>query len=151
MAEMLDHGPEDVVAQLLIDRGFGTDPLESRAWPVKVNDESSDVDESINVFGYEGRIDGRSMATGIVHSHPAIQIKVKGRNQLVARAKMKAIVNDLDANVYHATVTMEGGTVYCLQSLSKTSTFNWNGSETQVSQRDVYTVNYLVTVRQMGL
>jgi hypothetical protein len=144
---MLDHGPEEVVAQLLIDRLLVTDPVEDKPWPVKVNDESTNEDESVTVSGYDGKIDGRSMPTGRVHSHPAVQIKVKGRDQVTARAKAKAIAHEVDENVYHAAVTLEGKT-YCVQSIGRTSTFNFAGKETAVSQRNVFTLNALVTIRQ---
>lgn len=151
MADLLDHSVADIVAQLLVDLGVavsaGTNSVSQ--WEAHVNREVDKPDEAITVYDTEGRSDGRVMVTGALQSHPAIQVRVRARDHETAHARAKAIADKFDTVVYHNTVTLDS-TQYCVQSISRTSSFSFAGTDAPTSKRVIFTINAYVTVRQLA-
>jgi hypothetical protein len=129
------HGPEEVVAKLLIDKGLATDPAPWRswvpnkkgisppsdptsAWPVFTAVEPAFPDNVITCYEAEPQIDAKIMVTGEIQTHWGITVRVRGQTYSIARQKAEDIRWDFNENLLMRTVTI-GTTQYLVHSIPR--------------------------------
>lgn len=118
------------------------------SWPISINSEESSPDEVITVFDTSALPHGRSQY-GKVLCHTGIQVRIRGRDQRTAYTKALAIARKFDEDVYHNTVNISSNS-YCVQSVSRMPGIPYLGKESETSQRRIFVINALVTVRQLS-
>lgn len=106
MSLPLLHPPAEILRQLLVDRGVGTDsdatPL--GAWPVYANGEPSRPDEAITVYDTSPVGFGWSQADGEQLRHLGLQFRVRAATPGAAFRKAEALRVTLNEGVYRAGV-----------------------------------------------
>jgi hypothetical protein len=152
MSGLLNHPPERVIQQLLVDLGDVTDPNSDLAWPAHVDNMPDDPDNNVAVIGTEGTAEGREMIGGHLFEKYGIQIRVRAINVEDGYTKIAAIMQSLneDTNLTDVTVADEVGTAtstYEVQSVMPTSTIIRLGPEPNVSRRSVWVSNHLASLR----
>lgn len=148
MSELvLLHSPADIVAQLTVQLGLGTDPSSNGVWPVTATAEAPTPDNAIFVTDTSPQDDGRAMVDGSRDEHFGIQVKVRASTAKVGYAKAKAIQKSFDETVYGSPVTLDTQT-YRVECLSKTQLLKI-GKEAPNSQRSLFTVNTLASITRL--
>lgn len=145
----LSHSPSDVLRYLMIDLGLGTLPTDGGAWPVYADDEPDQPDNCITVYWTTDRKDADSMVDGEALKHRGASVRVRSTTSPVGSAKAETIVATLLArsSAYH-TVTIEA-TQYVVSAVSLASGPIHIGKETPNSSREIYTINFLLPIRQL--
>lgn len=148
MADLFTHPVAQIVSRLLIGLGVAVTRTSSLpSWSISVNSEEDAPDDVITVYDTGARSWGRSQTTGDQLSHPAVQIRVRGRDQKTAYDRAKLIATKLDRNVNHVSVTV-GSSTYCVQSISRVPGILFFGKESETSQRRIFLINAYATIRQ---
>jgi hypothetical protein len=149
MSGLLAHSPADVIGQLLVALGLGTDPTAGGAWPVYVSDEPDSPDSCLTVFDTSARDRGRLMATGQRVEMHGFQVRVRSTTHPVGYTKARAVAVALDEDVYQTAVTL-GGHVYMVHSVSRSSDVIPLGKELPRSERSIFTINATGTIRMVS-
>lgn len=144
MPTTLLHSPADIMSQVLIALGLGTDPADSMAWPVFVSVEPSDPDNCITLFDTTWRGDGRSMIDGETWHHYGFQVRVRAATHKIGFAKASAIHEGFDMDVLDMTVTLDG-TSYLVQSVTGTDVVKF-GQNVPDTKRHLFAVNALAPI-----
>ncbi len=149
------HDVQDVVQQLLIDLGLGTDPASwagggvGSAWPVFSDSEPNLPDNCITVKTTSPRVDGRSMLDGEVWKHDGFQVRVRGIDEPTAMTKAEAIRVALNERVYQAVVSLTSPTAtYAVPCINGTNNIRL-GTETPKSKRHIRVVNGLSPILRL--
>src|SRR5688500_13768799 len=162
MPTSLTDSQADVVRQLLLDRGHGSDPEDEpeEDWPV-FGKNSADgefvPDDSMTVFNSAGVSAGRSQPTGELIGHLGFTVRFVAVDWRTGWAKANAVRADFatggDGGVRNATVVIENGVLpartYAVASVSRLSEVVDNGKE-PTSKRNVFTLTGLLAVRQVS-
>lgn len=106
MANTITYSPGDVIAQMLVDLGIGTDSAVLLPWPVFVSSEPDLPDDCVTLYDTTGVIDGRSMIDGRVWTHYGIQVRVRSMNHQAGWAKADEIWTAFGKGVYDRRVTL---------------------------------------------
>lgn len=158
MSSPLLHGPERIVAQLLVDRGWGSDPetvypaghlnagRPSGAWPCYDAAEPSGPDGWLAVLGAGPRGDGRLMPDGEMMFHYGVQVQVMGRDYATAATKAYDLVKRLTEAVYQQVVTVDA-TDYVVSNFAGV-TATHAGREAPNTKRTLFTLNATVALRR---
>src|SRR5687768_852739 len=86
------HSPAEVVAQMLIDLGEGSDPASDGAWPCGYSSEPADLpDNRITVYDTTGADFGGSMIDGELWGTFGIQVRVRAATHGVGWTKLQGI------------------------------------------------------------
>lgn len=145
MSTPMLHSPADILAQLIVDLGKGTDPTAGGAWPVFVAGEPTAPDNAITVYDTTPQDDGRSMIDGEMLGHFGFQVRVRGTTHSVAYVKAEAVRVALEESVYDRTVHRDGST-YLVHCVAKTN-FLSIGKDVPTSKRSLFTINGLVSLK----
>jgi len=153
MTGTLTFSVADVVAQLLIDLGAGSDPTGSGDWPVVVSEEPDDPDNVITVYDTAGTNDGSSMIDGEVQEHEGVLIRIRSINHDEGNRKKDEIKIIIDQTINRDTVEISsvlgtGTDQYFVHKVTRVSIVNL-GKETPTSKRNVFTINAIVALRQV--
>ncbi len=154
MTGSLTFSQADVIAQLLIDLGIGTDPTANGDWPIYVSEEPNEPDNVITVFATVGTQDGRTMIDGEVQEHEGIQIRVRSAGYDTGNRKADELKIAIDQTIERDTVQVASvigtGTLdYFVQAVSRVSGPLSLGKETPTSHRNVFTINAIVALREV--
>ena len=154
MTGSLSHSQADIVAQLLIDLGFGTDPTLDGIWPIYVTEEPNSPDNVITVYDTVGTSDGRTQFDGEMQEHHGILIRVRSTTYPIGRTKARAIAVGLDETVLRDTVGVAsvlgtGTAQYFVDSVSRKGDVISLGKESPNSKRTIFTINATVTLREV--
>jgi hypothetical protein len=144
MPGTLTHSPADIIAQLLVDIGYGIDPTANGAWPIFTDVEPDLPDNCITCGDTSGQLQGRFMFDGKVQGMDGVQVRVRGATQPIAFVKANAIAEALSA-VYQKIVHL-GGSNYEVHSISRTSFVESRGKDAPSSKRSLFFINCLVHV-----
>lgn len=147
MPGVMTHPPEKILGQLLRDLGLGSAVGGAGTWPVFVGSEPTNPDEAITVFGTVGRLQGRTNPDKEMSEMPGGQIRVRSGMYEIGSAKARAIADALDA-VYRQIVIVVG-VQYLIQHVGRTTPVLPIGTESATSKRQVFTVNVLMSLRQL--
>lgn len=142
----MTHSPADVVAQLLVDLGLGTDPSSNEAWPIFTSSEPTSPDNAVTTFDTVGNSDGRAMVDGEGFYHYGVQIRIRGANHTTGWTKSDALQSALLA-AYQKTVHL-GSSTYLVHALVNVGTVMRLGTETPTSKRHLFALNLLVSLIQ---
>lgn len=144
----MTHSPADVVRQLLVDLGLGTEPSAAGAWPVYATGEPASPDAVITVYDTAGTNDGRSMVSGELFGHAGVQVRVRAATHAAGWTKADTVQEALAEDVYQRTVHV-GAATYLVHSLNRIGDVLAIGKESPTSKRSVFTLNMVVSVKQL--
>ena len=139
-----------IIATYIIGLGKMTDPDDQTTWPLYQSHipDGDDVEtECGGVYDTVGINDPRSM-NGTVSGHPGVQLRIRARDYETGRTKIEDIAVALDA-VVRDTVAI-GPSTYRLQNVSRTTPIVSLGVEPGTKRRNIFTVNYLLTVKKLS-
>lgn len=118
MSGTLAHGPDDVIARLLIGAGCATEPSAESAWPVYVSSEPNLPDNCLFTKETAGRLLGFSMPDSEQTEFYGIQVKIRAKDyptgypryNLVKLAidQCKATTVTVGVNTYEVTTVRTG-------------------------------------------
>lgn len=119
----LDHPPEKIIAQLLIDLAIGSDPDEDPLlpWPVYAPNEPDHPEDVLVVQGTTGRVFGRNNVTNDVDEHYGFQILLRTDDDDVGSQKMSLLADTLAKQVSRKGVVL-GDATYCIHSINRSGT-----------------------------
>lgn len=157
MANTLLHPPSDIVQRVLVALGLGvnpgvTAPTESN-WPVWIENEPDQPDNSVTVQEIAGRDDGRDMISGTTEGTYGFQIRVRGNSRTSARAKADAVAATIASRslcyVDKAAnwVTIEGSN-YVLQTFVRIGDPIPVGADVPGGKRQLFTINCEARIEQ---
>lgn len=148
----LSHPPSQIIRQLLIDLGQGSD--HSTSWPVYSHQGTDSPDAQISVVDTAGIVGKRFQQSGAVHELRGIQIFVRAEYEQKAYMKADAIKEALLTQsrlvVVHCSDTEEYGTdqisylIYNVLFRSGPFPVNQPGSD-----RRTTSTNFLVNLKQL--
>jgi hypothetical protein len=143
----------DVVRYLLITKGYGSDPDASpvRSWPIYVASEpdGEDVqDDVITIYDTTGKLGPRNSPEGTRSSHPGIQVRVRASTHPIGFAKARAIATALDKECTQQSIDV-GADTYIVNAVTRTTEVIPLGKDATTGKRSVFTLNGLVSYRQL--
>lgn len=154
MSGRLVHSPADIVRWLIVQGGQGADPtvvdsngLPTGVWPVYESREPDVPDGVVTVYNTQGRDGGRTMVDGERQEHHGILLRIRSGTPVQGFLKARALAVWLDQNVVFVSVAF-GGSTYIVKEFSRTGEVIPLGKETPSSQRNIFTVNGVVCLRQ---
>ena len=149
---ILSHAASEVVKQLLIDLGVGTNSLSYDDWPVYSNNEPDSPDNCITLTDTAGMNDGKLQINGEVQDQCGLQVRVRATDFMLGRDRMTEIMQKLDT-ACRAAVSLQQriGTAmssYLIHSAERASGMFAIGSDPTNSERELFTSNYLVSITE---
>ena len=151
MSGLLTHTVSQVIRQLLIDNGLGSNG--GASGPVYSVQEPDSPDDTITTYDTAGVSRGRFQIGGEIQEVHGIQIRVRSNDAQVGWKKAQDIKLDLSQSVHLTTVTVtdpEGyGTAtqdYIIYNISHRS--GPLPIPDSNSDRKIHTLNIIVTVRE---
>jgi hypothetical protein len=132
----------------LIQLGEGTDPAAGSSWPVFCSSEPASPDNALTVYDTQGTDDGRSMIDGDLFGHYGVQLKVRSRDHATGWAKADAVQKAMAA-LYQLTVSI-GSARYLVHCFARIGDVLALGQESPTSTRRMFTVNAIVSIRQLA-
>lgn len=144
----MTNSQAEIAAQLLVDLGFGTDPLTFQAWPVYSTAEPSAPDNCITVKDTDGTSEGRSMVDGELQEHFGVQVRVRSTTHPTGWQKALAVREALAKNLYDRTVTI-GSSQYLVHCAAKISRVLSLGKDTPSTKRSIFTVNAVLALTSL--
>lgn len=143
----MNHSPADIVRTLLIAKGVGTDPDSANpVWPIFADREPTSPDNVITVYNTPGRYNGRVMQ-GEVQGPEGIQVRIRAANSAKGWLKADEVHTMMAEGVLRDIVTI-GAARYLVQAISRIGDVLPLGKESPTSQRNIFTINAVVTVTQ---
>lgn len=152
MSGSIEHSPEDIIRNLIIDLGHGTAPSADGSWPVFTAQEPNTPDSVITVYGAAGLLEGKLQPNGEVQEHYGIQIRIRDVRHYGGYAKANDIAVGLDP-VLNRVVEVGtdagtgGSTNYIVYAVSRRSGPLAIGTEPE-SKRRIFTINVVCAIRQ---
>jgi len=143
----LTHPPAEIIGQLLVDLSVGTNTL-SADWAVFIESEPDTPDESITVFDTANTYQGTIQISGETQEFHGIQVRVRGGRYSTAWAIVNDVAVKMDTQVKRDIVTLSSST-YNVHGAHRTSGPIHLGRESPQSKREIFTLNYLVSIRQV--
>ncbi len=154
MTGSLSHSQADIIAQLLIDLAFGTDPTIDGTWPIYVTEEPDNPDNVITVYDTVGTSDGRTQFDGEQQIHHGVQVRVRSTTHHPGYDKANDIAVGLDETILRDTVGVAsvfgtGTAQYFVDSVSRKGDVISLGRESPNSKRTIFTINATVALREV--
>ena len=146
MSGSLAHSAVQVLRELLIKLGGGTDPDDEDSWPIYATREPETPDSLITITGTTGYLKGRRMYDGYTFEHPGAQIRIRAYGHDTAFTKANALAVLIDAACLE-TVTI-GSSTYTVYNVKRTGPIIDLGKEVPQSKRNIFTINVVVNLRQ---
>ena len=150
MSGSLTHAPNKVLRSVLIDLGAGTLPSAASTWPIGLGQSSDKPDNAIVIFNTTGKNEGRRQNDGQMQERYGVQILVRSGSEAVGYAKANEIAVLLDEsteNVSNITIDSSNYTIY---GVDRTGTINPLGKNEPVSNRNHFTINATIALRQFA-
>ncbi len=153
MSGSLNHSPAEIIRDLLVTLGLGTDPADSGTWPVFVSREPNAPDSVITIYDTTPRLQGRSSPGGITQEHYGIQVRVRDASPTGGWVKANSLAVALDQTIALDDVTIEdtdgtGSSTYKVYTVSRVGGILSLGKETPTSKRNLFTINAVAAIRQ---
>lgn len=140
MSVAFQHGIDDIVQQLIINKGWGSlPPYVSTPWPVFAGGEPPEPDELITVYETTPVSFGKVQIDGEQLQHYGFTIRIRGQTKAAARNKGETIRKGMNESVYRDTVTLDGIS-YVVLCVSKCSLVPF-GTEASESKRWLVNLN----------
>lgn len=145
----MNHSPAYILAQYLIGEGLLSDPTGAGAWKVYVGmlpDGQTTEHNAVGCIDTTPLKDGR-LNSGPSIFHYGIQLLLRSSAYNTGYAKASALLEALEA-VDRDTVTISG-TTYRLMNVSPTGGIVVLGQEDGTKRRELFSVNFLVTLKEV--
>lgn len=143
--------PASILAYYIINNLLKmTDRDDREDWPLYTSflpDGDNVKSNSGAVYDTTGIKDGRLM-TGEVPQHPGTQLKIRSKSYEVGYIKIEDIASALE-EVVGETIVMDTG-IYLLSNISRTSPVISLGLDGSDKRRFLFTVNFLMTVKNIS-
>lgn len=146
MSGSLAYSPSKIIATLLVQIAVGTD-TESADWRVFYESTPTNPDEVITVFDTANLLEG-SVMFGETQEQHGIMIQVRSGEYDPGWVIINSLRTLLD-QVNQATVVVEGS-VFNVHCLNRTSGPFHIGLESNISKRDLFTINFTASIRQVS-
>lgn len=144
----MNDSPAVIIAKWLQDEGLFTDPSDGLDWPVFIGSmpDGRNVDHNCAaVYDTSGVKDGRLMVGEGIY-HPGIQVKIRSASYADGWDKAMSVENSAES-VRGDSVTV-GVVTYTLSNISQTGTINPLGEEKGQKRRYLFTLNFVLTVKE---
>lgn len=139
--------PADVVRQVLIDLGLGTEPG-TAPWPVYAKKEPSMPDDTVTVYNGPGTDDGRVMH-GEGQGLFTFIIRIRASDGDEGWSKAADILAAMETQVYRMNVEVDGQCM-CVHSFSNISNVVDIGYESPTSERRIHTLTAASYINSCG-
>lgn len=149
MSGPLLHSVAEIVQKALIDAALATDPEDEGAWPAFFGKHPDKPDSSICTYQTEGRMQGRAHNGGDMQGPKGIQIRIRADTASNGQSKARGIITLLDRTIRQTSVSLESST-YLIEAITRTGDAVPLGPEIGASHRRLFTINAVVTVRQVS-
>ena len=154
MPGVLTHSPADIIAQVLVDLGLVQPWNESKlpkdqvSWAVSSGKDVDKPDKAVMIKDTQGR-DQLRVLWGQRSEMQGFQVMVRAPKRSEAFLLAQQIAIALDTTVTGATPTLDG-VQYHVQSVDRSSQVLPLGTERAQSARELFTINAVVTLFQLG-
>lgn len=139
MSLQILHSPAQIIQQMMIDLGEGTDGSTNGTWPIFATEEPDDPDNCITVYDTQGTDDGRTMTDGKAGVHHGIQVRVRAYDHPTGYVKIKTIRNDFET-VLNKQVSLDTQ-LYLVECVTHIGDVLPLGQDTPTSKRRAFTLN----------
>lgn len=157
MSGVLNHPPQRILQQLLVDLGLLLEDQDDQvtnpevAWPSFVGSMPDTPDNCVRVGDTDGVVQGREMVEGFLFEKHGCQIMVRSAGPVDGYVKAARILRAVSQDVSNETVVVvdETGTAsssYNVQSVQATTPVLRLGPETG-SRRYRWSINILMSAR----
>lgn len=148
MTGKLSHRPSQMIQQLLINNGFGTDPSTNSSWPVFYAREPDRNDNQITVLDRAGITGPRLGLPSIRHVHRGLQILIRGLPEQTAYDKNEQVTEYLDQTLYDEILTIDSSS-YRIYTVTRVGDTQPLGVEPELSKRFIFSTNLLVALQPL--
>ena len=148
MSGSQEHSTAEVIRAALVQLVLGTNPAANAAWPIYASGEPSSPDNCLTVYDTAGSTEGRHHVDGMVQEHPGIQVRIRSSGYRVGWTKANSVSIALD-QINYASVVI-GTKTYEVYSVTRSGNIIYVGNESSTSKRQIFTVNAVVALRQIG-
>lgn len=151
MSGQINHPPERIIQQLLVDLGgLVIDPGDIGSWPCYVGIMPETPDNCVSVSGTTGEVQGREMVGGVMVEKYGFQVRIRANGPVDGYVKGARIQQAMNQNVLRTPVTVmdESGTAttdYIVQAITPKGPVVRLGQEGS-SRRHVHTINSIVSL-----
>lgn len=149
MSALLDHSPSDIVRNVLIDLGLGSDPAANQVWPIFASGEPDKPDSCITVYDTAGIDLGRIQFDGEREESYGIQVRVRSAAHTAGHKKTNEIAIALDKDLLDMNISL-GASDYNVWCANRSSTVLVLGRESPNTNRRLFTVNVIVVIDQIN-
>lgn len=159
MSDTLNHMPSDVVRELILDLGLGTEPSDAGDWPVYAPEIADEVgtDDVLQVKDTDGRQFGRIQVDGNVPENYGIQVLARSLDAHDGQYQLRKIQEAFSTEVLRTSVTVPARTlndgtavpttVYRVDSIERSGSIRNAGRD---GRRFLQTANFLVFLTQVS-
>lgn len=141
------HSPAQIIQQMMIDLGEGTDGSPNNSWPIFATVEPNDPDNCITVYDTQGTDDGRTMTDGRAEEHHGIQVRVRAYDHSTGYVKTKAIRNDFET-LQNKQVSLDLQ-LYLVECVNKIGDVLPLGQDAPDSKRRAFTLNVVTPITRL--
>lgn len=147
LSDVHTHSPAQVLRQLLVDLGYGSDPPLSGiapSWAIYATNEPPDPDETICIVDTIGLNGGRLANGEIAAPRPGVQVRVRSREHIAGWQRAYAIQQALALEIYQKVVHL-GTANYLVWAIVNIG--NILPSREPDSNRRIFTINPLMVLK----
>lgn len=148
MSSPFNHPVQEIIQQVLIDIGVGTNPPDGAQWPVFAPTEPDSPDNCLTVQEYTGIETGNDALSGQVYVHYGIQVRIRAEDPTIGSIKAHAIFKAINEDVNAHAVSL-GSNLYCVDSMTTAGTVNHLGLFRPEMRLELYTVNATTDIRRL--
>ena len=139
------NSPAELLRASIIAGEFGTDPTDEEEWPVFVGHMPDEPDNAVCVYDTTGIMNGRIQSTGESIRHPGWQVRVRSSAHPTGYAKIASIRNHIDS-IHREGIELSPYS-YTIYAATLTGGVQALGQEAEVTRRDNFTINGILTYR----
>lgn len=141
--------PAQILASFLIDAVLFTTPSAGSTWPLFVSsmpDGEMIEQDCAAIYDTAGLKDGRLMSgTNILHY--GLQIRIRAASYNDGWAKAESVLSAMEA-IANEEITIDA-VDYVINNVTQTSTITALGAEPGTKRRELLTVNFLATLKEV--
>ena len=151
VSDALSSSPANILASYIIDEAIGdlTNPTAGNEWPLYTSylpDGTSIKTNAGCLYDTTGIKDGRLMV-GEVIQHYGIQLRIRSDRQQTGWVKLEEVMLALDV-VFNVIITVNSKD-YQIQNISRTSPPISLGTEKGTKGRQLFTLNFIATIKRI--
>lgn len=147
MSGSLTHPPARIIAGLLVDLAIGT-YTRAADWRVFVESIPDSPDEIISVYDTAPSLFGSEMVTGETLEHHGILLRIRSAIYSTGWGIINSIRTEMD-DVDNEIIVISGVS-YNVQAMNRASGPFHIGTEEGTSKREIFTINYTTSIRQVS-